>query len=104
MFYVGEEDFWRLFASALVRMAMAGQFMSTIHHSADQIRVSLGNPAQSEKGCLDARLIQQSKYAINIPFHPAILGFPFGLRDVGRKCRDLKVVLDIDRQRVDNCN
>src|SRR3546814_1798192 len=53
---------------AAVVISMAGDFMPCVCNPAEKRRVTLSHPAQCEEGRLDARLLQQDKHSVAVPF------------------------------------
>ena len=97
---VGQERRPAEVAGAFMAIAMAGHFVPLADNAPHQLRVALGDPAQGEEGGFGVLLVEQREDAIDIAFDTAFALVPVGAGDVGSKCRDLEIVLDIDRQRV----
>jgi hypothetical protein len=79
---------------------MAGQLMPAGDDVAHDRRITFGDPSQRKKSGLDSVLVEQGEDARNIAFYPAFTLVPISPVDVGRERRDLKIILDIDGQRV----
>ena len=77
-----------------------GQFMALVDDGAHQVRVTLGNPTQGEEGGPGVVLGQQREDAVDVALDPAFTPIPITSTDVGRHRRDLKIVFDVDGQRV----
>ena len=86
----------------LMAVAVAGDFVTLVRNSADQLGVTLSDPAEREERGLGLVPIKHRKNAIDVAFDPAFTTIPIAARDVGREGGHLKVVLDVDRQGVAN--
>ena len=89
------------FVGAFMAVTMAGQLVALTDYFLNQLRVALGNPAQCEKRRPGIFQCQQSKNPLNIAFNSTFNTVPFIAPYIWRHRRDLKIVLDVDRQRVD---
>jgi hypothetical protein len=69
---------------------------------ADQRRLPLGDPSESEESSFYARLIEQIQNTERIRLYPARPGIPRLAADYVRERFDLKIVLNIDGQNAPN--
>ena len=81
-------------------ITMAGHLVALGDDVTHQLWVTLGNPTQGEKGCFHLLLGQHAQDPLDIALDAALASLPIDALDVGRKGRDLKIVFDIDRQRI----
>jgi len=83
-----------------VAVAVAGQFVAAGDDGTDQLRVTLGDPAQREEGRLHVTPGQHVEDAADIALDPAFARVPLVAADVRREGGDLEVVLHVDGQRI----
>jgi len=100
--YVGEKRVRRLTGGPLVRISVARQFMAFGDDATDDFRIPLSDPSQREKSGLDAVLIEHCEDALDVALDATGNVRPVSARDVRRKCTDLEIILDVDRQGVDD--
>ena len=81
---------------------MARELVTVRDDAPHQLRVALGDPAEREERRLGAGLLEQREDALDVALDAAGRAVPLRPRDVRRERRDLEVVLDVDRQRVDD--
>jgi hypothetical protein len=97
---IGVEGILRLLSGAQVSVAMTGEFVPAGDDVSNDLGMTLRNPTQREKSGLRSMLVEQTQYPIHVAFDPALPGLPLGPIYIRRERRDLKVVFDINGQRV----
>src|SRR3546814_9761756 len=80
---------------AAVVISMAGDFMPCVCNPAEKRRVTLSHPAQCEEGRLDARLLQQGKHSVAVPFDTMVQAVPIVTFYGAFERAYLKPILDI---------
>ncbi len=80
---------------------MAGDLVSLGSDALHQPGRFLGDPAQHEEGAADLLLIQQAQDPAGIGLHAVLARRPRVARNGARQGRDLEIVLDVYRERVD---
>ncbi len=63
-------------------------------------RITLGHPAENEKGGLDAGLVEDLQQAVGVPLHPALDRRPARTRHDPVERADVEVILHVDGHRV----
>ena len=93
-----------LLARALVREAVAGELVARARDEPDDLRIAFGDPAEREERRLGVGVGEQREDAVDVAARRGTRAASHSLRgDVRRERGDLEVVLDVDRQRVDDC-
>ena len=94
------ERVWILSVNQLVAITMTCQFMTAVDDLSHKPRESLRNPPQCKERRCYRRVVKNLQYPLRIRFYPRLHRVPVTGIDVVRERRHVKVVFDIDRQRV----
>ena len=99
---VGKKCGFALVCGPFMTVPVACNFVPRSGYALYQRRVPFCYPAQREERCTGAMLIKHCENAIDVAFDAALAGWPFVARNMRRKRRYLKIILDVDRQRIGN--
>src|SRR6266851_8924253 len=81
---------------------MTRKLVAGLGHAPNQSGITLRDPSQREKCRFYVGIAQQRENAVDVLLDPAGHRFPFAAPYVGSEGRDLKIILDVDRERVDD--
>ena len=79
-------------------VAVACQLVALTDNSADHMRIALRDPAKGEERGLRIAARQHVEDAVDISLDATLKRIPLRASNMRRKCRDLKIVFDVDRQ------
>ena len=80
---------------------MAGDLVTGLRDASHQPRGAAGHPAEHEEGAVHLTLGEQREQALGVGLDPILARGPAVAGDDGGERGDVKVILDVDRERVD---
>src|SRR6185312_10035183 len=99
---VGAEFRWRLAVHPEMRQAMAGDFVAGTGDATNQGGMALRDPAQGEEGRPHARVAEDFEYDVRVAFDARRITIPVRPGTNRRQGLHLVIILNVDRQRVDD--
>ena len=85
-----------------MRLAVARQLMPLLDDFSHEPRIAHRDPAQREESRACAAVVEQPQQPLDVALDPTLHLVPAVPFDVRRERRNLEIVLDVDRQRVDD--
>ena len=81
---------------------VARHLVPLVRHASDEARMTLGNPAEREEGRLRSGFGEEIEEPVGVALDPARQVVPRIARDHVGEGLDLEIILDIDRERIED--
>src|SRR4030095_13266559 len=99
---IGEKLTVPLLGCPEVLVAVTCELVPAVDDAADHFRIPLGNPTEREESRPHVSVRKKKQDAIDVSLDAAGQAVPRRARDMRGERGDLEVVLDVDRQRIDD--